>query len=84
MVQTLGQVFRLNLAVDVHVTAILGWTLVLWFGGLYFLVGIWKLSDVLEDNVKHTRFQEFVKLLSNLAEIADRAVKDAKALLDLA
>ena len=84
MVQTLCQVFGLNLAVDVHVTAILGWTPVLRFGGLYLLVDVWKLSDVLENDVKHTRFQEFVKLLSNLAEIANRAVEDAKALLDLA
>ena len=87
MVQGLIQVFRVNLAVNVHVSkflrGLLWGRIALIFDHLHLLVCVRELSDVLQNNVKNPGLKKLVELLSHLLEIANWAVKDTEALLDL-
>lgn len=87
MVQGLIQIFRVNLTVNVHISKFLRrllWgRIALVFDHLYLLIGVRELSDVLQNDVKNSRFKKLVKLLAHLLEIADWAVENTKAFLNL-
>ena len=87
MVQGLVQIFRIDLTINIHISEFRGRFLgrVRYiFNSLYLLICVRELSDMLQNDVKNPRLKKLVELLPDFFEIANWAVEDKEALLDLA